>query len=528
MTLDFVAALTREDNPLLAPAKCGRVSFGLLAGGAMIDPRTLTPRLPPLKLFIDGEFVAPEDGATIPVTNPATSEKLCDAPAASARDVDLAVKAARKAFELGPWPRQSPSSRGRTLGKFADLIWQRRDELGLLESLENGKTFTDAVRGDVGPAATTLKYYADLGTRIVGEVLPVAGPFHTCVVKEPVGVVGAIVPWNYPSSLAAWKLGPALATGCTVVLKPSELTPLTALKFAELAKEAGLPPGVLNVVPGYGDPTGEAIGRHPDVDKVSFTGSIRTARRLLHASADTNLKRLSLELGGKSPQLVLADADFEAAVEGCFWGIFGNKGEVCNAGSRVLVHAELYEKFVGALVDRAKKLKVGDPLDPATQMGAQISKRQVEVILGYVESGKSEGAKLLCGGARETTGQNAKGFFVQPTIFGEVKPEMKIAQEEIFGPVLCCLRVDSEAEAIEIANGTSYGLAAGVWTRDAAKAQAIGRQLKAGVVWLNCYNEFDDAAPFGGVKESGWGRDLSPHALEQYTQLKTIWMKLPG
>jgi aldehyde dehydrogenase (NAD+) len=493
----------------------------------MTDPRTLTAKLPVLKLFIDGQFVASESTVTISVINPATGQKICEAPAASAADVDRAVHAARRAFDLGPWPRQSPASRARLLRKFADLIWQRREEIGLLESMNNGKTFTDAVRGDVGPAAATLHYYADTGTRLQGEVLPVSGPFHTYTLREPVGVVGAIVPWNYPSSLAAWKLGPALAAGCTVVLKPSELTPLSALKFAELAQEAGLPPGVLNVVPGYGDPAGEAIARHPQIDKVSFTGSISTARRLLHASAETNLKRLSLELGGKSPQLVLADAELEAAVDGCFWGIFGNKGEVCNAGSRVLVHKDLYDPFVRRLVDRAKALKVGDPLDPATQMGAQISQRQLDTIERHIESGKHSGAKLLCGGARETTGTNARGFFMQPTIFGDVKPSMKIAQEEIFGPVLCCLPFEDDAEAIDLANGTPYGLAAAVWTRDTSRAHALSRRLKAGVVWLNCYNEFDDAAPFGGVKQSGWGRDLSPHALEQYTQLKTIWTRLP-
>ncbi|MBS1153395.1 MAG: Aldehyde dehydrogenase, partial [Myxococcaceae bacterium] len=350
----------------------------------MTDPRTLIPKLPKLELFIDGQFVAPENGATIPVLNPATGEKICDAPAASASDVDRAVRAARKAFDAGTWPSMSPGSRARLLRKFGELIWQRREELALIESLNNGKTFKDAVRGDVGPAAATIQYFADLGTRLVGEVLPVAGPFHTYALREPVGVVGAIVPWNYPTSLAAWKLGPALAVGCTVVLKPSELTPLTALKLAELAQEAGLPPGVLNVVPGYGDPAGEAIARHPGVDKVSFTGSVRTARRLLHASADTNLKRLSLELGGKSPQLILADADFDAAVEACFWGIFGNKGEVCNAGSRVLVHQDAYEPFVERLVTRANKMKVGDPLDPATEMGAQISQHQLDTLLGYI------------------------------------------------------------------------------------------------------------------------------------------------
>ena len=399
----------------------------------MIDPRTLTAKLPVLKLFIDGQFVDAEGGQTTPILNPATGQKICDAPAASAADVDKAVRAARKAFDSGPWPGMSPSSRARLLRKFAELIWQRREELGLLESMNNGKTFTDAVRGDVGPAAATINYYADTGTRLTGEVLPVPGPFHTYLLREPVGVVGAIVPWNYPCSIAAWKLGPALASGCTVVLKPSELTPLTALKLAELAQEAGLPPGVLNVVPGEGMPAGEAIARHPLVDKVSFTGSVATARRLLHASAETNLKRLSLELGGKSPQVILADADFDAAADACFWGIFGNKGEVCNAGSRVLIEKSAYAPFVERLVARAKSLKVGDPLDPSTRMGAQISQRQLDTILGFVASGTAQGARLLAGGARETTGSNAKGFFMQPTVFGDVSPTAKIAQEEILG-----------------------------------------------------------------------------------------------
>jgi aldehyde dehydrogenase (NAD+) len=493
----------------------------------MNDPRTLTPKLPVLKLFIDGQFLEPENGATTPVLNPATGEKICDAPAASAGDVDKAVKAARKAFDGGAWSGMSPGSRARMLRKFGDLIWARREELGLLESMNNGKTFKDAVRGDVGPAAATIHYCADIGTRLLGEVLPVSGPFHTYALREPVGVVAAIVPWNYPSSLAAWKLGPALASGCTVVLKPSELTPLTALKFAELSLEAGFPPGVLNVIPGLGDPAGEAIARHRQVDKISFTGSVRTARRLLHASADTNLKRLSLELGGKSPQVILADADFDAAVDACFWGIFGNKGEVCNAGSRVLVQKAAYEPFVEKLASRAKTMKVGDPLDPATEMGPQISQRQLEGILSYVESGKQQSARLLAGGGRETSGTKAKGFFMQPTVFGDVPPGARIAQEEIFGPVLSCLRFEDEAEAVEIANGTTYGLAAAIWTRDTAKGHAIAKKLKAGVVWINCFNEFDDAAPFGGVKESGWGRDLSPHAFDQYTQLKTVWTKLP-
>jgi acyl-CoA reductase-like NAD-dependent aldehyde dehydrogenase len=493
----------------------------------MIDPRGLAPKLPPLKLFIDGKFVPPIEGGTLPVINPATQEKICDAPAASAPDVDAAVKAARRAFTRGPWAKMNPSARGKLIRKLAELLWERREEFALVESLNNGKTFKDALRGDVGPGSSTLAYYAEWANKQTGEVLPVDGPFLTYVLREPIGVVGAIVPWNYPTSLASWKLGPALATGCTVVLKPSELTPLTALKLAELSQEAGFPEGVINVLPGYGDPAGEAIARHPDLDKISFTGSIRTARRLLHASADTNLKKLSLELGGKSPQIILPDADLKAAVEACFWGIFGNKGEICNAGSRVIVHGKVYDDFLDRLTERARKMVVGDPLDPRTEMGSQISVAQLNTILGYIRAGKEQGAKLLIGGERDVEGIKAKGNFVKPTIFGDVQPSMKIAQEEIFGPVLSCLRVEDELGAIEVANGTTYGLAAAIWTRDVAKAHALARKIQAGVVWINCFNEFDDASPFGGYKQSGWGRDLSSHALENYTQLKAVWTRLP-
>lgn len=494
----------------------------------MSDARTLTPQLPALKLLIDGQFVDPVEGGTFPVTNPATGQKLCDVPSATAADVDRAVKSARRAFEGGPWSRMSGKERGKLIRKLGDLLWQRREEFALVESLNNGKTLRDAIRGDVAPGAATLSYFADMAGAIRGEVLPVDGPFHTYALKEPVGVVAAIVPWNYPTCILCWKLGPALAAGCTVVVKPSEYTPLTALKLGALALEAGFPPGVINVVTGYGDPAGEAIARHPDVDKISFTGSGRTARRLLQASAASNLKKLTLELGGKSPQIVFPDADFERAVEACFWGIFGNKGETCNAGSRVLVHERAYDDFVGKLAERARKMRVGDPLDPNTEMGAQVSQRQLDTILGYIDSGKQQGAQVLAGGARDTEGFKAKGFFVKPTIFGDVKPEMKIAQEEIFGPVLSCLRFRDDAEALSIANGTPYGLAASLWTHDVAKAHALARQVKSGVVWINCFNEFDDAAPFGGYKESGWGRDLSHHALEGYLQTKAVWTKLPS
>jgi len=493
----------------------------------MTDPRTLTPKLPTLKLLIDGKRVDPIEGGTLPVMNPATGEKICDAPAASAKDVDLAVSAARRAFQSGPWSKMNPSARGKLIRKMAELLWERREEFALIESMNNGKTFREALRGDVGPGSSTIAYYAEWTNKMVGEVLPVDGPFLTYTLREPLGVVGAIIPWNYPTSLASWKIGPALATGCTLVLKPSELTPLTALKLGELGQEAGLPDGVINVVPGYGDPAGEALARHPGVDKISFTGSVRTARRLLHASAESNLKKISLELGGKSPQIILADADFDAAIVACLWGIFGNKGEVCNAGSRVLVQERAYDEFVNKLAERARKMIVGDPLDPKTQMGSQVSSTQLKTILNYIGSGKEQGAKLVAGGERDAEGVKAKGNFVKPTVFAEVKPQMKIAQEEIFGPVLSCIRVRDEEDAVEVANGTSYGLAAAIWTRDVAKAHALAKRIGAGVVWINCFNEFNDAAPFGGYKESGWGRDLSSHALEKYTQLKTVWTQLP-
>ncbi|HKD39692.1 MAG TPA: aldehyde dehydrogenase family protein [Myxococcaceae bacterium] len=493
----------------------------------MTDPRTLTPKLPTLKLLIDGKRVDPIEGGTLPVMNPATGEKICDAPAASAKDVDLAVSAARRAFQSGPWSKMNPSARGKLIRKMAELLWERREEFALIESMNNGKTFREALRGDVGPGSSTIAYYAEWTNKMVGEVLPVDGPFLTYTLREPLGVVGAIIPWNYPTSLASWKIGPALATGCTLVLKPSELTPLTALKLGELGQEAGLPDGVINVVPGYGDPAGEALARHPGVDKISFTGSVRTARRLLHASAESNLKKISLELGGKSPQIILADADFDAAIVACLWGIFGNKGEVCNAGSRVLVQERAYDEFVNKLAERARKMIVGDPLDPKTQMGSQVSSTQLKTILNYIGSGKEQGAKLVAGGERDAEGAKAKGNFVKPTVFAEVKPQMKIAQEEIFGPVLSCIRVRDEEDAVEVANGTSYGLAAAIWTRDVAKAHALAKRIGAGVVWINCFNEFNDAAPFGGYKESGWGRDLSSHALEKYTQLKTVWTQLP-
>jgi aldehyde dehydrogenase (NAD+) len=483
-------------------------------------------QMPDGRHFINGKYQESAGAARIEVRNPATGELLTTVPDGTSQDVDRAVTAARRSFEEQTWRKKDPSEKERILWRFADTIDEHKEELAALESLENGKTLREALRGDVNPAIDALRYYAGWVRRIYGETIPVDGPFLNYTLREPVGVAGAIVPWNYPSCIAMWKIAPALACGCSLVLKPSELTPLTALKMAQYAHEAGVPEGVLNVVTGYGATAGEALGRHMDVDKISFTGSIRTARALLQASAESNLKRLSLELGGKSPNIVFPDADLDAAVHSAFWGIFANKGEVCSAGSRLLVHQDIHDEFLAKLVERAKRMRVGDPLDPKSEMGSQISKTQLDRILGYIESGVAEGAKLLCGGGRDTDGAKAKGFFVKPTVFSEVKPGMKIAQEEIFGPVLSAIRFHTADEAVSIANGTIYGLVSAVWTKDVGLAHRFAGEIKAGSVWINTYNGFDSATPFGGYKQSGFGRDLGAHALEQYTNVKSIWVAL--
>jgi aldehyde dehydrogenase (NAD+) len=478
------------------------------------------------KLFINGRWESAQCGRSIDIINPATGELLTTVPDSAAADVDLAVAAARSSFERKSWRGMDPSKKEKILWNIADILLQHREELAVLESMENGKTVREAGGADVDPAIDAFRYYAGWVRKLYGETIPVDGPFLNYTLREPVGVVGGIVPWNYPLQIAAWKVAPALACGCSVVLKPSEWTPLTALKLAEYCSEAGLPEGVLNVVTGYGQTAGEALALHMDVDKISFTGSIRTARRLLAASGESNLKRLSLELGGKSPNIIFPDCDFDAAIKSAFWGIFANKGEICSAASRLLVHEDIHDRFVDELVTRAGKLKVGDPLDKGTQMGSQISGRQMERILDYIKSGKEEGAKLRCGGERDTEGAKAKGFFVKPTIFSEVTPQMKIAQEEIFGPVLCALKFRDADEAVEIANCTIYGLVAAVWTRDVKLAHRMAADIQAGSVWINTYNGFDTASPFGGYKQSGFGRDLGSYALEQYTNVKSVWVAL--
>ena len=482
--------------------------------------------LKPGKLFIDGRPEDAASGKTIEVRNPATGDLLTTVPDGDRPDIDRAVAAARRSFEKKSWRGMDPSRKEKILWDLAGSLAKKKEELAVLESLENGKTVREAAGADVGPAIDAFRYYAGWVRKIFGETIPVDGPFLNYTLREPAGVVGAIVPWNYPLQIAVWKVAPALACGCSVVLKPSEMTPLTALKLAEYCIEAGVPEGVVNVVTGYGQTAGEALGRHVDVDKISFTGSIRTARALLKASAESNLKRLSLELGGKSPNIIFPDCDREAALKSAFWGIFANKGEICSAASRLLLHADIHDSFLDELVSRARRLKAGDPLDKSTTLGSQISATQLERILSYIQAGKTEGAKLMCGGERDTEGAKGKGFFVKPTIFSEVKPEMKIAQEEIFGPVLAALRFRDADEAVAIANSTIYGLVSAVWTRDIRLAHRVAGEIKAGVVWINTYNGFDTATPFGGYKQSGFGRDLGAYALEQYTNVKSVWVAL--
>ena len=482
--------------------------------------------MPHRKLFINGQWVECACDRHIDVINPATGEMIDTVPDADAADVDRAVAGARESFQKKTWRGMDPSKRERILWNVAELLMKHRDELAAIISRENGKTLREAAGADVGPAADCFRYYAGWVRKIYGETIPVDGPYFNYTLKEPVGVVGAIVPWNFPLQIAAWKIAPALACGCSVVLKPSEMTPLNALKLAEICHEAGVPDGVLNVVTGYGQTTGEALALHEDVDKVSFTGSVVTARKLLQSSGVSNLKRLSLELGGKSPNIVFADADFDAAMKGAFWGIFGGKGEVCSAGSRLLLHESAHDRFLEELAARARKLRLGNPQDPATQMGSQISARQMDKILDYIQSGKQEGARLLTGGERDTEGEKAKGFFVKPTIFADVKPAMRIAREEIFGPVVSAIKFHDPEEAVSIANGTTYGLAAAVWTRDIRLAHRMAADLQAGSVWINTYNTLDSGSPFGGYKQSGFGRDLGSYAIDQYTHVKSVWVAL--
>ena len=475
------------------------------------------------QLFINNQWRPASGGGTMEVVNPATEEVIASVASAGSDDLDAAVEAARAALN-GSWGQMSARERGRLVRKLGERLMERADEVARLETLHNGKPISESRNIEIPAAAECFEYYGGWSDKVMGETIPVKGNYLTYTLREPIGVVAAIVPWNFPLLLAAWKIAPALACGNTVIVKPASQTPLTALALGEIAAEVGLPPGVLNVLTGPGAKLGQAIVEHPGIDKIAFTGDTATGKGIMRGAAGT-LKKITLELGGKSPNIVLADADMESAIRGATIGIFYGKGEVCAAGSRLLVDRSIKNEFVDKLAARAKKMVAGDPMDPKTRFGALSSKKQLETVMRYVESGKSEGATLVAGGSRADIG-TGKGYFVQPTVFADVKPGMTISREEIFGPVLAAIEFADLDEAIAIANDSPYGLAAGVWTRDIKKAHHVARKLQAGTVWINTYNVYDTAAPFGGYKQSGFGREMSAHALEHYTQVKSVWVDL--
>lgn len=475
------------------------------------------------KLFINNEFVDAVSGKKFATINPATEKVIAEIAEGDKADVDLAVSAARKAFSRGSaWRKMDASARGKLMNKLADLIERDAIEIANLETLNVGKTFTSAL-GDVGVSVDTIRYYAGWCDKIHGSTIPADGNTLTLTRKEPVGVVGQIVPWNYPLAMAAWKLGPALCTGCTIVLKPAEQTPLTALHLASLVKEAGFPPGVLNVIPGYGPTAGASISEHPDVNKIAFTGSTEVGHIIMAAAAKTNLKRVSLELGGKSPLVIFDDADVDEAANIAHHALFDNHGQSCCAGSRTFVQSKIYDSFVNRAKQLAEKRKIGDPFKADTDQGPQIDKEMFDKVMGMIQSGKDSKAKVVTGGNRIGN----VGFFIESTIFSNVTDDMRIAKEEIFGPVQCILKFETLEEVIERANDTKYGLAAGVITKDIDKALKFAQSVEAGSVWVNCYDAITAQTPFGGYKLSGIGRDLGEEGLKEYLEVKTINIKLP-
>jgi phenylacetaldehyde dehydrogenase len=479
------------------------------------------------QLFIDGALVDARSGKTFETLNPATGELLAIVAEGDAIDIDLAVGAARRAFDDGPWSRMTPSERGRIIWRIGDLITEHLEEFAELETLDNGKPLGVARAADVPLTAELFRYMAGWATKIEGNTIALSVPYtpaaeyHAYTLREPIGVVGQIIPWNFPLLMAAWKIGPALATGNTVVLKPAEQTPLSALYLAEIMAEAGLPDGVVNVVPGFGETAGAALAAHPGVDKIAFTGSTEVGR-LVATAATGNLKKVSLELGGKSPNIVFADADPAAAIAGAAHAIFFNHGQCCVAGSRLYVEADRFEEVVAGVADIAKSIRVGDGFDPETQMGPLVSDEQLGKVSGFVDSGRQEGANVLVGGHR----QGKRGYFFQPTVIAKTRPDMRVVQEEIFGPVLVASPFQSLDEIAAAANDSPYGLGAGIWTRDISKAHALAKKIRAGTVWINCYNVFDAALPFGGYKQSGWGREMGHEALEAYTEVKAVCAQL--
>jgi phenylacetaldehyde dehydrogenase len=477
---------------------------------------------PPKKLLIGGEWVEAASSRTFATHDPATGNALTEVAYGQAEDVDRAVRAARRAFDDGPWPSMKPNERERLIWRVGDILSARAEEFGQLEALDNGKAATIASAVDVAWAADVFRYYAGWATKIEGSTVNVSMPFagdarfHAYTLREPVGVCGLIVPWNFPILMAAWKLAPALAAGNTVILKPAEQTPLTALLLGEVFQEAGFPPGVVNIVTGFGD-AGAALSAHEDVDKIAFTGSTEVGKKIVDA-AKGNLKKVTLELGGKSPNIVFADADFDAAVEGSVNAWLFNHGQCCVAGTRLFVEDKIFDEFTQAVANVASQVKIGPGLDPATQLGPLVSQEQFDKVTGYMAAGLADGARALTGGKRH----GDTGFFVEPTVFVDVKPEFSIVQEEIFGPVVAAMPFDAEAGVAAAANDSIYGLAAGIWTRDISKAHRTARQIKAGSVWVNQYNGFDTAMPFGGYKQSGWGRELGAAGLDAYTITKSV------
>jgi aldehyde dehydrogenase (NAD+) len=489
---------------------------------ALLTPTELKAAPSAAKLLINNRWIESESGKTFGTINPSTGEEICQVAEAGVADVDKAVRAARMAFEQGPWRKTSASERGRLLYRLADLIEANTDELAKLETLDNGKPVARAKAIDVAKAIACYRYFGGWADKVQGKTIPIDGDFFCYTRHEPIGVVGQIIPWNYPILMQAWKLAPALATGNTIVMKPAEQTPLSALRIGELIVEAGFPEGVVNILPGFGPTAGAAIASHMDVDKVAFTGSTEIGRLVMEAAAKSNLKGVTLELGGKNPNIVFADADLDEAVEGAHAGLFVNQGQSCCSGSRVFVEKKIYDEFVEKSVARAKKRTVGDPFDPGTEQGPQVDQSQFDKVMGYIESGRSEGATLACGGERV----GDRGYFIQPTVFADVQDHMKIAREEIFGPVMSIIPFSDVDEVIMRANRTNYGLAAGVWTRDIKKVHAVANGVRAGTVWINCYHVLDTRAPFGGFKQSGIGRELGEYGLQQYTEVKTVIVKL--
>src|SRR5580658_7869262 len=488
-----------------------------------VEEFTATPR----KLFINGQWVDAASGKTFETPNPATGETLASVAEGDSEDIDRAVRAARAAFDEGPWGRITPSDRGRIIWRIGDLILAHADELAQLESLDNGKPFAVAQAADVPLAADLFHYMAGWATKIEGNTINISVPympganFHSYTLREPLGVIGQIIPWNFPLLMAAWKLGPALATGNCVVLKPAEQTPLTALRLAELIAEAGVPEGVVNVVPGFGETAGAALAAHNDVDKVAFTGSTEVRKLIVAASGASNLKKLTLELGGKSPNIVFDDAE-DGAIEGAANAIFFNHGQCCVAGSRLFVQEDRFDEVVDGVAEIAKSIKLGAGMEAGTQMGPLVSDEQFQRVSGFLESGKADGATALAGGGRF----GDRGYFIEPTVIVNARPDMAIVREEIFGPVVVAAPFQSLDDIAAAANDSEYGLGAGIWTRDISKAHALAKKIRAGTIWINCYNVFDASLPFGGYKQSGWGREMGHEALEAYTEVKAVTTQL--